>query len=116
MGVLDGIHIRTTEVTVSAVPEPASGRDADYDLYDMASMKVSWRGNETYAVLRRSACLSSNGEWHHEPTNTNRSEEFIATHRFDYDTAVALAAEHSRKIVAVLTSKAEKKDGASDGE
>jgi hypothetical protein len=41
-------------------------------------------------------CLSSNGTWDFEHTPSERTDEWIATHRFDFDAAQELAKQHAR--------------------
>lgn len=53
------IHVRVTEVTVSAVPE-------DNINHGVFSVKVSWRGGERYAVERHRQCLGIDGEWDYQ--------------------------------------------------
>jgi hypothetical protein len=75
---------RITEVTVSALP-------AEHVNYDLYSVKVQWRGGETYAVKRLGQVLDVDGEWDYEPNPSNRDDEWIAAHRFSYEEAVRLA-------------------------
>jgi hypothetical protein len=77
-------NIRISEVTVSALPE-------DHEGHDVFSLKVSWRGGDRYAVMRRSHCLGADGLWDYERRPSNREDEWIATHRFAYDEAIYLA-------------------------
>lgn len=81
----DGITVRTTEVTVSAVPE-------DNINHGHFSVTVQWRGGETYAVARHRMCLGTDGEWDYEPSPSNRDDDWIAAHRFSHDEALVLAA------------------------
>lgn len=85
------IHSRVTEVTFSAIPED----NINHDIY---SVKVTWRGDDRYAVKRLSQCLGRDGTWDYEPSPSNRTDEWIAEHRFDYDTAALLAAEACQHI------------------
>lgn len=80
------IHARITEVTVCALPESSIN-------FDLFAVRVQWRGAETYAVLRHRQCLGNDGEWDFESSPSNREDEWIATHRFDYDTAYRKAIE-----------------------
>jgi hypothetical protein len=54
---------------------------------------VEWRGGTTWAVLSGSGhtCLGRGGEWDYEPQPSSRTDEWIATHRFSEDEALALA-------------------------
>lgn len=80
------IHTRITEVTVSVVPEGS----IDHDVF---SVKVAWRGGERYAVVRRGRCLSHDGTWDYETIPSERTDDWIATHRFTYDEAYRRAIE-----------------------
>jgi hypothetical protein len=84
--IVDGVHMRVTEVTVSAVPETNIN-------HGHFSIAVAWRGpGDVYAVIRFGQCLATDGTWDYEPNPSSRTDEWIATHRFPYDQAVALAA------------------------
>lgn len=82
----DGVHMRVTEVTISAVPE-------DNVNHGHFSIAVAWRGpGDVYAVTRHRQCLAADGTWDYEPQPSSRTDEWIASHRFPYEQAVALAA------------------------
>ena len=58
------------------------------------SVWVKWRGENRWAVTDGGMrCLSRNGEWGFEPQTSSRTDEWIAAHRFDFDTALRLAKE-----------------------
>lgn len=82
---------RLTEVTFCALPE-------DNINHGSYSVTVTWRGGEQYAVKRHSQCLGADGTWDYEPSSSDRTDEWIAEHRFDYDTACRLAAEACQHI------------------
>jgi hypothetical protein len=75
---------RTTEVSYCALPED------DVNAYQV-TVKVAWRGAGQYAVLHRSFCLSTDGAWDYEHLPSERTDEWLATHRFGFDEACALA-------------------------
>lgn len=85
------IHSRLTEVTLSAIPED----NINHSIY---SVTVTWRGGEQYAVKRLSQVLGADGTWDYEPSPSNRTDEWIAAHRFDYDHAMHLAHEACQHI------------------
>jgi len=89
---IPAVHYRLTEVTVSAIPEG----NVNHTLY---SVKVQWRGGETYAVERHGQVLGSDGEWDYEPLPSSREDDWIATHRFTYDRAHQLACEAATHVV-----------------
>lgn len=73
-------HVRITEVTVSAVPEGNIN-------HSVFAVQVAWRGGENYAVVRLGRCLGKDGEWSYESIPSERTDEWIAAHRFTYDEA-----------------------------
>lgn len=89
-----GPTVRPTQFAVSCLP-PDSIDSAVF------TIKVEWRGpsQNRYAVTRMGYCLGSDGEWDHEPIPSSRTDEWLASHRFDLDTALRLATEHAPKIV-----------------
>lgn len=54
---------------------------------------VQYRGGGRWAVTRHGACLGINGEWSREAIPSEREDDWLATHRFDLDTALRLARE-----------------------
>ena len=86
------IHSRITEVTVCALPDD----DINHHLYAVA---VAWRGEETYAVTHFKQCLDVDGEWDWEPIPSERDDEWKATHRFDYHTALRMAVEVAPSVM-----------------
>lgn len=78
------VHIRISEVMVSAVPEI-------HELHDSFAVKVEWRGFDRYAVIRRKQCLGTDGAWDYEQIPSERAADWIGAHRFDYDEAIRLA-------------------------
>lgn len=74
-----------TEHRVCAVPRSVPSWQA-------WSLKVVWRSENRWAVADGfGRCLSRDGEWSWESSPSERTEEWIAEHRFDLDTAMALA-------------------------
>ena len=86
------IYTRLTEVTVCALPDD----DINYDLY---AVQVQWRGGETYAVMRHRQCLNAAGEWDWEPSPSNREDDWIAGHRFTYQTALEMACRVAPTVI-----------------
>lgn len=54
-------------------------------------VKVSWRGNDRWAVLKLGSCLNVYGEWEFEPSPSNRNDEFKERCRFTLDEALTRA-------------------------
>lgn len=80
--------VTTTEYDVSCLP-------IDHPERFHFTIKVAWRGSDSWAVSDGFRVLSSTGEWDYEPSPSNRDDDFLAAHRFDLDTALALAKEHA---------------------
>lgn len=78
--------VRPTRYEVTAVPEG----HADGHLW---ALTVEYRGRDRWAVVRHGQCLDANGAWDYESIPSERTDEWLATHRFDLDTALRLARE-----------------------
>jgi len=64
------------------------------------ALRVEYRGRGKWAVLRSGKrCLSSTGEWDWESIPSEREDDWLATHRFDLDTALRLAQEAAPHVV-----------------
>jgi hypothetical protein len=64
------------------------------------TITVEYRGRDKWAVLRSGRmCLSSAGEWDWESIPSERTDEWLATHRFDLETAKRLAINAAPKMV-----------------
>lgn len=57
------------------------------------TITVEARGEGRWAVCRHRQCLDIDGAWSWEALPSNRHDEWLATHRFDLDTALKLARE-----------------------
>ncbi|MFD7995573.1 hypothetical protein [Streptomyces mexicanus] len=62
------------------------------------NLAVEYRGRGLWAVVRMGSCLSSDGAWSHESIPSEREDDWLATHRFDLDTALKLAKEHAPQV------------------
>lgn len=76
--------VEATTYTVSLLP---------FDHIDSGifSITVEKRSEGRWAVLHHSWCLGADGEWDYEMQPSSREDDWLATHRFDLDTAIALA-------------------------
>lgn len=83
--------VRTTRYEVSCLPLD----DIDAPHFTIA---VEWRGEGQWAVLRLGSCLGADGSWDYESRPSSREDDWKTTHRFDLDTALALAVEHAPKL------------------
>ncbi|MGI5162731.1 hypothetical protein ACQEU3_46995 [Spirillospora sp. CA-253888] len=81
--------VRATRYAVCALPD-------DHEWRRHFVIHVEWRGDDRWAVVQPgepAPCLSSDGTWDWEMRPSERTDEWIATHRFDLDTALRLAEE-----------------------
>jgi hypothetical protein len=77
--------VLATRFEVSLLPEGNINR-RHFTLY------VEWRGGDTWAVTTGfHECLGSDGAWSYESLPSERTDEWIAAHRFDLETALKLA-------------------------
>ncbi|WP_181785365.1 hypothetical protein [Streptomyces phytophilus] len=78
-----------THYAVSCLP-------ADHPERDMWGVTVEYRGRGRWAVKKRGHwCLSVDGEWSYESIPSERTDEWLAAHRFDLETALRLAKEQA---------------------
>jgi hypothetical protein len=59
---------------------------------------VEWRGDGRWAVMHMGYCLGLDGDWEYESIPSERRDEWLATHRFDLDTALRLAREAAPEV------------------
>lgn len=77
-----------TAYQVCAVPEDEYG---NYLSFAISVERTHHSGS--WAVRLRSCCLSAEGEWEYEPQPSSREDGWLATHRFDLQTALRRAVE-----------------------
>jgi hypothetical protein len=77
---------RVTEYTVSVLPED----DINASSY---AITVAYRGRDLWAVSRHRQCLGRDGEWDWESLPSERTDEWLAEHRFTEQEALRLARE-----------------------
>ncbi|ARX81577.1 hypothetical protein SMD44_00975 [Streptomyces alboflavus] len=80
------VFVQTTEVEVSVLPEGDINRL-------VFTITVAYRGDDQWAVIRHGECLGSDGNWDYELRPSEREDEWLATHRFDFQTALKLATD-----------------------
>lgn len=85
------VTVRPTRYEVCAIPE-------DNINYPAFALTVEYRGRDRWAVVRHGSCLNSTGGWDWESMPSGREDEWLATHRFDLDTALELAREAAPHI------------------
>lgn len=76
---------RATEFTF--LPPGASSGEPDVDIF---SVKVTWRGDDRWAVQWMGQCWGPGG-WVYEPGPSNRTKTFLRAHRYTAERAVELA-------------------------
>ncbi|RIH58225.1 hypothetical protein D3C59_33845 [Streptomyces sp. SHP22-7] len=100
--------VQATQYVVSCLPEGDINR-RHYTL------NVAYRGEDTWAVIDPPHCLSNTGDWDYEHVPSERTDEWIATHRFDLDTALRLAKEQARLIIVNGRTVTDALAGGRDG-
>lgn len=80
-----------TEYTLSALPE----EDINSGAFQIA---VAYRGRGLWAVSRHRRCLGRSGEWDWESLPSERTDEWLAEHRFELTEALRLAREELPKL------------------
>lgn len=86
------VLVEPTRYEVSVLPHDDINRSS-------FTINVEARGHGTWAVARHNQCLNASGQWDWEPSPSNREDDWLATHRFDLDDALALA----RKLAPTVT-------------
>ncbi len=74
--------------TICALPAD----DVNYRHY---AITVEYRSDGMWAVCSGGFCLGTDGEWEYEPSSSNRDDDWLASHRFDEQTALQLAEEQA---------------------
>jgi hypothetical protein len=86
--------------SVKAIKYRVCGLNDDDPDSNAWSLTVEWRGpGDSWAVKHHAYCLSSNGDWDPEPTPSERTEQWRATHRFTKHMAMALALERYPNLI-----------------
>ncbi len=87
------IYEHVTQYSVSALPEKLS-----VDSY-IWGLHVTYRGEGRWSVDHMAMCLNENNEWEYERTNSERTDEWRATHRFSLEEALERARHMAPKMV-----------------
>lgn len=90
----EGTTAHPDRFRISALP-------ADSRHYQNCLVYVENRGPGKWAVTQdpdMRLCLSVDGEWDFEPPSSERDDEWLQAHRFDLNTALALAARASLEM------------------
>ncbi|MEU0836076.1 hypothetical protein [Streptomyces sp. NPDC005969] len=83
---------QATEYEVSILPEG----DINQQVFVIT---VQYRGVGQWAVTRHGSCLGVNGTWADGVKPYDRGDDWLADHRFDLDTALALARKAAPHVV-----------------
>ncbi len=81
----------TPEPHVQATRYEVSLFEQEHDARRHFTITIEWRGPDSWAVLDGPYCLGCDGAWEYEPQPSNRDDAWIASHRFDLETAKELA-------------------------
>jgi hypothetical protein len=81
-----------TEHTVCALPED----NVNWRHY---AITVEYRGDGRWAVMSGGFCFDADGDWDYEPSPSSRDDDWLATHRFDEQTALRLAEEQAPLMI-----------------
>lgn len=77
-----------TQYTVCALPEDHK----EFHYFSLTIDRVmGYHGVSGWAVRRMGQCIDRTGVWDYEPQPSSRTDEWIAAHRHDLDTALKLA-------------------------
>lgn len=95
------INPEVTAYEVCAVPPDRYGH---HTLFAIAVERTHHTG--TWAIRWMNRCLGSDGEWDYEPLPSSREDDWLATHRFDLETALRLAVEAAPHITVNGTTAA----------
>ncbi len=87
---------QATEYTINMVTGPAK-ESPDASLWNI---KISYRGENSYAILHQGYCYHKKGKWDYEPLNSGRTKTFLKTHRFTLTEALTKA----QKIAETVTT------------
>lgn len=88
--------VRATRYEVSLLP----ATDINAGVFALAvEYRAQLDGADLWCVSRYGRCLGADGEWDYEPIPSSRTKEWIASHRFDLDTAIRLAKEAAPHVM-----------------
>ncbi len=82
----DTVKVQPVTYTVSVFPEGHRARR-------YFTLTLEYRGEGMWAVKDDDMCLDRDGNWSYELRTSKRGAEWLAAHRFDFETARALAVQ-----------------------
>ena len=80
------VRVEPTTYTVSILPDD----NVNASHY---RIEVVWRAPGSWAVLHGGWCLGVDGAWEYEMQPSSRTSDWLARHRFDFETALRMARE-----------------------
>lgn len=85
------VYEATERVSISPIPLGTFDRD----VWAVQVERAGYPGSPgIWAVRNMSRCWNAGtGTWDHEPIPSDRTGEWLAEHRYDYDTAIRIARE-----------------------
>jgi hypothetical protein len=95
--------VRATRYLVTCVPEHR-------DPGGYRGVTIEYRGDDD------TLCLGTDGRWDRERQSTDRSEEWLASHRFDLATARRLAVEQAKDLIQPSKDRAVHLGGGANAE
>ena len=97
-------NVRATRYEVSLLHED----DINAHLYAVAIESRGHNGGpELWAVTWMGRCLDAHGAWDYEPIPSSRTDDWLAEHRFDFQTALRLARQAAPGVTVNGTTAAQ---------
>lgn len=94
------VFVRPTQYVVSVFPDRLRENRAAASDASAWDIRIEERSAGKWAVVHASYCLGAHdGEWDHEPSPSNRTDEWIADHRFTLEEATRLAIDEAPFIM-----------------
>ncbi|WP_331756336.1 hypothetical protein OHA04_45485 (plasmid) [Streptomyces sp. NBC_01590] len=89
---LPDVTVQAAQYEVCLLPEGDINRHC-------FAITVEHRGDDQWAVCHFGECLGTDGQWDWEPFPSTRQDDWLKSHRFDLDTALAIAKKAAPHVV-----------------
>lgn len=91
---------------LSVTAEPVAYEVTGYPLHDINrdlwTIRVERRGENSWAVLRRSCCWNRRTKaWDYEPLPSSRTDAYKRTHRFPLEEALTIARQEATRLTVM---------------
>lgn len=86
------------QLAVHAVTYEVGFFPPDEEASSVFNLTVEYRGGQKWGVIKGRRCLGSDGTWDWEGIPSERTDEWLASHRFDLDAALDLARRHAPQV------------------